>query len=308
MFIPSLTRFELNTNINRYEKRVIIRNIVYTISISKDNWNRNMSNSVSKWIKTHTNMGCTFPYGYIKKEDSINVNDVKENGCEFCGKIYSTFKNKRRHMKSCKHKDNIPEKPPEETSITTLENTIIPHQTIINNNNNNITIHNNIQICDFGNEKQEWLTKELLNSVFLDRKLAVKQLIRNRHFNSNFPENQNIRIDNKNNINKRLQVFSKGKWRVRETKPVIDLAFINTHEIISDLLNVDEAPFDDDYQSRVIKEFQGTDRFQSMYSRLLRKWEDFGSCLKEENPEFQEYWEYIKTLLLDKKLLLDQSK
>jgi hypothetical protein len=309
MFIPSLKRFEYNNESERYEKRYVIGDGLYRISISKDKWNNSNRQVINKWLKQHPDLKSTFPYGYIRQEQGINIYDVKNNGCEFCGKKCSDFKGKKRHMKNCKHKDTVKEEPP--SDIVPLENTRIQQggNIIHNNNNNNITINNNtyVQICDFGNENQKWLTKDLLKCLYLDRKSAVKHLIRNRHFNDRFPENQNIRIDNKNNMNKRLQVYSKGKWRVRETKPVIDLAFINTHEIISDLLNIDEPPFDDDHQSQVIKEFQSTDKFQSMYNRLLKKWEDFGACIEKEDTEFQEYWEYIKTLLLDQKLILDQK-
>lgn len=305
MFIPSSKRFEFNVEVQRYERRYIINDSIYLVSISNDKWNSEISKHVSKWIKKHKDCRGSFPYGIIKNEKHINPYDVINNGCEFCGKTFKTIKTKRYHMTKCKHKDAKKENTHDE--LVTAHNVREPvHNTNITNNN--ITVNNTyLQICDYGKENQEWLTKDLLSSVFLDRKTAVKNLIRNKHFNENFPENQNIRIDNKNNMNKRLQVFSRGKWRVRETKPVIDLAFINTHEIISDLLNIDEPPFDDDHQAQVIKEFQSTDKFQSMYSRLMRKWEDFGACLKEEDSEFQEYWEYIKTLLLDKKLLLDQQ-
>ena len=145
--------------------------------------------------------------------------------------------------------------------------------------------------------------------VYLDRKSAVKHLIRSKHFNDKFPENQNLRLDNKNNINRRLQVYSNGRWRVREAKPMIDLAFINTNEIISDLLNIedDDTSYDDDHQTQVIKEFQSTDKFRNMYNRLMRKWEDLGQCIEKEDTEFQEYWEYIKTLLLDHRLKMEHN-
>jgi hypothetical protein len=309
MFIPSLKRFDFNKISDRYEKRVIVNKHLYRITISKDKWNNSNRQLINKWIKEHPDLKSTFPYGFIRQEKGVNVYDVENNGCEFCGKKCVDFKGKKRHMKSCRHKDTIKEEIP--TDIVPVENTRIPTtQGNIINNNNNITINNNtyVQICDYGNENQKWLTKDLLKCLYLDRKVAVKHLLRNRHFNSRFPENQNIRIDNKNNINKRLQVYSNGKWRVRETKPVIDLAFINTNEIISDLLNVDDPIYDDNHQSQVIKEFQSTEKFQSMYNRLLRKWEDFGACIEKEDTEFQEYWEYIKTLLLDQKLILDQKK
>lgn len=310
MFIHSLKKFEINPSNERYEKRVIFDNSVYIVSVCKDKWSSSTRRSINRWLKNNTNIeGISFPYGYIYKCIHVSVRSVKENLCEFCSIKCKSIQTKRRHMKSCKHKDTIPERPPDETNITTLENTRVPHQTIINNNNN-ITINNNIQICDFGNENQKWLTKDLLMCIYLDRRAAVKHLIRSKHFNDKFPENQNIRLDNKSNINRRLQVFSKGRWRVREAKPMIDLAFINTNEIISDLLNIeddDDTSYDDDHQTQVIRDFQSTDKFRNMYNRLLQKWENLGECIKKEDTEFQEYWEYIKTLLLDHRLKMEQD-
>jgi hypothetical protein len=310
MFIPSTKRFEMNPINNMLERRFIIQDNLFLVSIVTDKWEKDTGKKVSRWFNQHKNGTGTFPYGKVQKVSGININDVIQNACEFCGKKLRTLRTKRKHMENCKHKVNVVETKPSEA--VTLQNTRIPiqngggHTTI---NNNNITINNTyVQICDFGNENQKWLTKDILKCLYLDRKTAIKQLIRNRHFNDKFPENQNIRLDNKNNMNKRLQVFSKGKWRVRETKPVIDLAFTNTHEIIVDLLNIDDPPYDDDHQAQIIKEFQSTDKFRSMYTKLLRKWDDFGECLKDEDKEFQEYWEYIKTLLLDRKLLLDQQQ
>jgi hypothetical protein len=105
LFVPSLKRFEINKHNNTYERRFIIDNALYTVSIPKDKWNNNMSKYVYKWINTHRNMECTFPYGHITKENNSNVNDVEVNGCEYCGKIYKSLKNKRMHMKICKHKN-----------------------------------------------------------------------------------------------------------------------------------------------------------------------------------------------------------
>jgi hypothetical protein len=309
MFVPSLKRFELNPYTQRYEKRFIINDKLYLITIPKEQWTRNLSKVITKWLNDNADIRCTFPYGIIKHQTNINIYDVKCNACEFCGKKLINIRTKRRHMEKCKFKDtnNI-----DNTQVTEVENIREPvtkDRNITNiTNNNNITINNYIQICDFGKENQEWLTQDVLKCLFLDRKTAVKHLIRSKHFNEKFPENKNIRLDTKSNINRRLQVYSNGRWRIREAKPVINSTFVNTHEIITDLLNVDDPPYDDDHQSQVIKDFQGTDKFQNKYNRLLRKWEDFGQCIQKEDTEFQEYWEYIKTLLLDQKLMMEQQE
>ena len=206
-------------------------------------------------------------------------------------------------MKNCKHKDNV-----QTDNITELQNMREPHN-ITNNNitNNNITINNTlVQICDFGKENEKWLTKDLLQLLFLDRKDAVKKLIKSKHFNEAFPENQNIRLDNKNNLNKRLQVYSRGKWRVRETRPVLNDTFFDMCDIVNDVFTIEEPLEDDDHHTEVIKCFQSTPKFQELYTRLQKRWDSFNDVVRSDSNEFQEYWEYIKTLLLNKKLIEDQ--
>lgn len=313
MHIPSHKRFDLNPETNRYERRYIVNDDVYLISVSPDKWNNKSKHQISRWLKTHNHMSSVFPYGFIIKNNKVKSHVILENECEFCGLKLKSFLYKKRHMKICKHKEDVPEIPPDnirEQAITNTGTTGNTTNITINN-----TINNNIQICDFGSENEKWLTKELLHCMFSsDRKRAVKALLRNKHFNDKFPENKNIRIDNKNNMNKRLQVFSKGKWRVRETKPILDSTFIDTHDMICDVLNMDDVNVqtdddneDEEYRSKIIKEFQSTERFQKTYSTIIRKWEDFGESIADEGPEFQEYWEYIKTMLLDQNLIADQS-
>lgn len=312
LFIPSHKKFELNENTQSYEKRAIYENRVYLVSIIKDEWTLNKSRIVYRWLHNHKNLiSCTFPHGTIVELKGVRPNDVLNNGCEYCGKVLQNMRCKRKHMQSCRHKENVREMAPvEEQPITTTQQI-----NNITNNNNNITITNNnntiVQICDFGSENSKWITQEVLGCLYLDKKTAVKALLRSRHFNDKFPENQNIRIDTRNTINKRLRIFNKGKWRIRETKPVIELAIVNAREVISDVLNQDEEPcFGDGHHADMIRTFQGTERYRLARSELVNKWEPFSKSFdidSTDNEEYQEYWEYVKTLLLDHKLVLDQQ-
>ena len=109
MFIPSLKKFEFNSISDRYEKRIIYNDHIYKISISNKKWNECNRRSINRWLKTHKNLSSvTFPYGYIVHEKDINIQDVLNNGCEFCGKKCSDFKGKRRHMKSCRYSNISP--------------------------------------------------------------------------------------------------------------------------------------------------------------------------------------------------------
>ena len=306
--VPSLKKFEYNEQTDSYEKRIIYNNKVYRTIISNSTWDTKTRQKINYWFKINDNpINIVFPYGIIKYENNVNMEDVINNSCEFCGRKMKNLKNKRNHMSKCKHKDIT-----KIDNTDTLYNIREPHGIInnnITNNNitNNITINNTVvQLCDFGKENQKWLTQDLLQLLFLDRKDAVKKLIKSKHFNEEFPENQNIRLDNKNNINKRLQVYSRGKWRLRETKPILNDTFFHMCDIVSDVFTIDEPLEDDDHHTEVIKRFQSTTKFQSVYNRLRKKWDTFNDSVKSDSKEFQEYWEYIKTLLLNKQLIEDQ--
>lgn len=305
--IPSLKKFEYNDLTDSYEKRIIINNKVYRIIVLNKTWNSKSRQQIQYWFKIHNDpINNVFPYGVIQHENNVNATDVINNSCEHCGRKMKSLKNKRNHMKQCKHKD-ILHKIHAQTLQNNRETHGVTNKNITKNITNNITINNTVvQLCDFGKENQKWLTKDLLQLLYLDRKDAVKKLIKSKHFNEEFPENQNIRLDNKNNLNKRLQVYSRGKWRVRETRPVLNDTFFDMCDIVSDVFTIDEPLEDDDHHTEVIKRFQSTPKFQSLYNRLQDKWDSFNDVVKSDSKEFQEYWEYIKTLLLNKKLIEDQ--
>ena len=106
LFVPSLKKFELNNNNNRYEKRIIYDEHVYIVSVSKNNWSSSSRRSINRWLKDNKNIeGIIFPYGYIYKCTNVSVRNVRENLCEFCSIKCKTIQIKRRHMKTCKHKN-----------------------------------------------------------------------------------------------------------------------------------------------------------------------------------------------------------
>lgn len=78
------------------------------------------------------------------------------------------------------------------------------------------------------------------------------------------------------------------------------------YDIVTDVFTIDEPLEDDDHHTEVIKSFQSTPKFQTLYNRLQRRWDTFHDVVRSDSKEFQEYWEYIKSLLLNKKLIEDQ--
>ena len=63
----------------------------------------------------------------------------------------------------------------------------------INNNNiNNITNNNTIIINNYGNERLDYFNDEFMYKLLINDN-SIRNYIENKHFNKEFPENQNIK-------------------------------------------------------------------------------------------------------------------
>ena len=120
--------------------------------------------------------------------------------CPKCMISFTNRHNKNRHIKrdTCKARSIVHARVPNIQNITNNDNSITNN---INNDNsitNNIT--NNIIVNNFGNERIDYLTFDNLQEIF--RKginNSIPSLIKEKHFNPNFPENNTIKPNRKNN-------------------------------------------------------------------------------------------------------------
>ena len=121
--------------------------------------------------------------------------------CPKCMVSFTNRHNKNRHIKrdTCKARSILHARVPNIQNIT---------NNITNNNDNSITNidksitnnTNNIIINNFGNERIDYLTFDNLQEIF--RKginNSIPSLIKEKHFNPNFPENNNVKANKKNN-------------------------------------------------------------------------------------------------------------
>lgn len=316
MFIPNTKRFELNESTNHYERRYVLNTEVYLISIDKDKWKHTLYRTISRWFKEHPTLDAKFPYGTITKVDNISKDDVVSHRCEYCSKVLSCFRSKKRHMIKCTYKDDVSATTDiSATPVTELAN----ERTVVNNTTNNITNNNgitvNIQINSFGKENPRWLNERTLGHVFQDQVKGIASLIKAKHFNDEFPENQNIRLDTKNNMNMFLQVYQQGRWRVRQAKPVLESLLLSTQDLITDIIDTEhesdnsgDSDNDDDeqYQNKIIKEFQETEYFKDRKPRLDQKWSNVQDILSNKGKDYKKIMLSIKTAMLDRNLAENQ--
>jgi hypothetical protein len=118
-----------------------------------------------------------------------------------------------------------------ETKINELIKKIYDFESIqsnINSNNNNTTNNiinntqhntqhntqnnNNVKINNYGEEDISYITKETYKNLLIDPRNSISKLIDATHFNSDHPENSNIRIPNKKQPF--IELYIDNTWKV----------------------------------------------------------------------------------------------
>ena len=144
--------------------------------------------------------------------------------CDYCDYTFTTYANKRRHeLHRCKEntsemtkKINSLEKEKKklEKKIEKLLDKVGTVNNTTNNNTQNIIVVNN-----YGKENTDYLTVNKIEAL-LDRPFdSVQELIKMLHFNSEHPENHNVKITNKKEPY--ALVWNDPIWELRKKKSVV---------------------------------------------------------------------------------------
>ena len=184
--------------------------------------------------------------------------DIKH--CSYCGKEFSRRDSLTRHLNRCKikkeneietNKIELLEKDKEEL-IETVEKLLIEcsemkqllkntanksSQHSISNNhhntNSNNTIHNTININNYGEENTKYITKQFIVDLLKNKPFkAIPELIKHTHFNDEHPENQNIKITNKKEPY--VKIMKDNKWELHDRKNTITDLIDQQHVKITD--------------------------------------------------------------------------
>ena len=167
-------------------------------------------------------------------DHKMTTNDHKmttENhsySCDFCGLDFSTKPHKRRHeLHFCKENVSVKdlkirtlekEKKKLEKQIIKMMDKVGTINNTTNNNTNNNT-QNIIVVNNYGKENTDYLTVDKIKAL-LDRPFdSVQELIKMLHFNSEHPENHNVKITNKKEPY--ALVWNEPIWEVRKKKSVV---------------------------------------------------------------------------------------
>ena len=167
--------------------------------------------------------------------------------CEFCFELFTTFANKRRHeLHRCKHNTNINKLLNEKNKqIKKLEKTVdklidkAGNTTINHIQSNQLNQQNNIKINNYGDEDLSHITDFFKTQLIKGPYGAIPKMIKAIHFNSDKPENNNIKYPN---VNKNyVKIMQNNKWVVKNKqemlKDMIDSKYLILDEHYNLILN-----------------------------------------------------------------------
>jgi hypothetical protein len=271
---------------------------VYRISVKQTDWCESVRKNCHRWIKSFIK-GDTSPFRWGTLEKISKLDYTSENYliCNDCKKRFKTRRGLTNHRHICKSKSS---------------------QLTLHSQETNAVIN---QTRTFGKENPKWLTSDLLYGVLNNIQQAIPVMMRNKHFNDKFPENKNIQIDSKRNIDERVQVFEEGRWTIKGSRQTFYKVLVSMCDILSDALEEDESleevpteklekevdtENEDEHIGREIRRLRNCDKFIRKINKIRPLWNKFRE--KISNPEQRtDLWEDLKTLLLDRQLAIEQG-
>ena len=216
-----------------------------------------------------------------KTVQKVNPNGQKVNPnnilCKKCNKVYKTLKHLHNHEKVCNKVDNLT-CPRCMISFTTKQaksrhikankcqaRSIIhartPNVQNITNNitNNNTTnnIQNNIIINNFGSERIDHISHEEIMKMLQSGTNTVPLYIKKKHFDKNFPENNNIKYTNDN----KCQVLEDNCWQEK------DIGLLSTN-LMKDNTEV-LLMYCDNNEIKLLNEIKDTDKYDHIRNKLF---------------------------------------
>ena len=180
----------------------------------------------------------------------INVN------CEYCNKDFNTTTSLKRHQKDhCNKKDKILK---EEIKKLKEENKLLKQaqSVTIDNSTNYIIVVNNYE-----NTSLDKLTDKDYNRIINgsdEPYQIIPNFIKYVHFNDKIPENNNIRLSNRNKNNKHVEVYRDNHWQIMDKNAEIGNLIADKETNISDWIIEKEPSIPKQYRSTMSTTTQST--------------------------------------------------
>tara|TARA_B100000780_G_scaffold276484_2_gene245145 strand:- start:17378 stop:18229 length:852 start_codon:yes stop_codon:yes gene_type:complete len=158
----------------------------------------------------------------IKKPDLLN----RVYLCKKCKKPFKYQSSCSRHFSKCT--DGM-------TSGLTDGTTCMLTDGLTNEVTDELTSSNPTSyICNFGEEKTNYLIDKILHEVFMTPEIAIQRICKEVHFNKKYSNNQNIRLTNK--TGKYINIYINDKWCTISIDKVYDKIINYSMFILNDFL------------------------------------------------------------------------
>ena len=202
-----------------------ICNKYYKSSQSLCNHKKNIHNDIHQKSTVHIpdtyNLSTSYQHINDNLKEPPKIKKTDNTLCEYCNNNFSCYSSLHRHLKICKSKENIIKENEDlkqkmlnmEKSLDELKKIMLDMmnknckmhpktlQKMINNTNSNntinMTINNNIQYVELGDEElsKVFIKKEKMNILKLGGG-ALDKIIKHAHLNEDYPQFQTIIITN----------------------------------------------------------------------------------------------------------------
>lgn len=298
-----------------YVKNVYIKNTEYQIIIPGESWehndNRKIHNHISYWIRSMKS-GKTpiLKYGTFSIISKNNTQGIYT--CTMCDREFKSRSGYYKHRKTHKHQGLEISQPPVQNIMTQ------------NNNVTNQNIQINITPRNFTEENPCWLTPEIFLDAIRDVTTAIPKLIKAKHFNEKYPENHNLRLGDRRDIKKRLQIYRNKRWTIENREDITDRLMYGMYDILDEVFHYfvgdgegeeeeegsQEALTEEELHNQsVLVNIRRSERAGRIISRVLCKWKSLEKQLENRNPTLLEKInDRFDTILLDNELKISQLK
>jgi hypothetical protein len=186
----------------------------------------------------------------IKHEQNCKKVDILT--CPRCMVSFANRHNKNRHIKAdkCKSRSIIHARTPNVQNNFTVNGDNFQNAETIQN-------INNIYVNNFGSERIDHITEEDLKRILQSGINTVPLYIEKKHFDSNFPENKNIKYTNDN----KCQVMEGNSWKEKDIGLLSNNLIKNNSEVL--------LMYCDNNEVKLMNEIKDEDIYDHIRNKLL---------------------------------------
>jgi len=215
---------------------------------------------------------------YLEQHQKI-CKYIDSHTCPRCMKTFSNTSNKSKHIKKnkCVARSIIHANTPNNKNIQNITN--------INNidNSMNKTI-NNIHINNFGSERIDHITHEDIVKMLISGMNTIPLYIEKKHFDKDFPENNNITFTNEN----KCKVLEDNLWKEKDIGLLSSKLIHDNSEVL--LL------YCDDNELKLSNVIQDEEKYKFIKDKLFIVYD------KSDNKKYNSVLSKIKDLIKNSQL------